>query len=325
MARHAELVNVKGTDLSISRLSLGAAPIGGLYTSVSEATSDSVMAAVFAAGINYIDTAPLYGYGVSEVRVGRGLRAAGKPYVLSTKVGRVLNPGKNLERDKFPDSDPNTEVVFDFSADGIRRSLDDSLNRLGVDKIDIAYIHDPDDHLSEAINTAYPVLDDLRAQGVISAIGVGMNHCTTAMIMMREADLNIALIAGRFTLLDQEAQNELYPLALKRNVSIVAAGVYNSGVLANPNPGAYYDYLPATGEIIDRARKIGAVLKEFNVSLTAAALQFPLRHPAVATVLTGSRTQEELEANIADFDTELPDGIWGELEAAGLIEPLKIS
>lgn len=325
MARHTELVNVKGTELFISRLSLGTAPIGGLYTSVSEAASDSVITTAFTAGINYIDTAPLYGYGVGEVRVGRGLRTVGKPYVLSTKVGRVLNSGKNLEWDKFPDSDPNTEIIFDFSADGIRRSLDDSLNRLGIDKIDIAYIHDADNHLSEAINTAYPVLDDLRTQGVISAIGIGMNYCATAMIIMKEVDLNIALIAGRFTLLDQQAQNELYPLALKRNVSIVAAGVYNSGVLANPNPGAYYDYLPATSEIIDRARKIGALLKEFNVSLTAAALQFPLRHPAVATVLSGSRTQEEIEANIADFDIELPAEIWDELEAAGLIEPLKIS
>jgi len=321
--RHSEKVKVKRVDLSLTRLGLGTAPLGGLFTSVQDVDSDDLIATAFEQGIGYFDTAPLYGHGRAEIRLGRALRAAGKPYVLSTKVGRVLNPGKNVDVSWFADADPNLEPVYDYSGDGMKRSIEDSLKRLGVDHIDIALMHDAEDHISEAIHSAYPALADLRSQGVIKAVGMGLNICSASIAIMKETDLDVALIAGRFTLLDQEAQDELFPLALEKNVSIIIGGVYNSGVLANPNPGAMYDYLPASSEIIERARKIGAFLKERSVSLTAAALQFPLRHPAVTTVLTGSRNQTELLSNIQDFDCDLPTGIWTELEDSGLVHKIK--
>jgi D-threo-aldose 1-dehydrogenase len=322
--RHSQKVKVKRVDLSLTRLGLGTAPLGGLFTSVQDVDSDDLIATAFEQGIGYFDTAPLYGHGRAEIRLGRALRAAGKPYVLSTKVGRVLNPGKNVDVSWFADADPNLEPVYDYSGDGMKRSIEDSLKRLGVDHIDIALMHDAEDHISEAIHSAYPVLADLRSQGVIKAVGMGLNICSASVAIMKETDLDVALIAGRYTLLDQEAQNELFPLALKKNVSIIIGGVYNSGVLANPNPGAMYDYLPASSEIIERARKIGAFLKERSVSLTAAALQFPLRHPAVTTVLTGSRNKTELLSNIQDFDRDLPTGIWTELEDSGLVHKIKV-
>jgi D-threo-aldose 1-dehydrogenase len=241
---------------------------------------------------------------------------------LSTKVGRLLRPGKNAEYDKFPDSDPNVEIYFDHSPAGIRKSLEESLTRLGKESIEIAYIHDADSWVREAIDVVYPELHKMRDEGLVKAIGIGMNWCPTSVAIMKETDLNIALIAGRFTLLDQSAQAELYPLALAKKVSIIAAGVFNSGVLANPVEGAYYDYEIAPQEIIDKARAIAKFLEKFNVSLASAALQFPLRHPAVASVLTGAGSTAELRANIASFDAALPDELWSEMEEAGLISKL---
>jgi len=170
----------------------------------------------------------------------------------------------------------------------------------------------------------YPELHKMREEGLLKAIGIGMNWCPTSVSIMKDTDLNIALIAGRFTLLDQSAQNELYPLALKKKVSIIAAGVFNSGVLANPVDGAHYDYEPASQEILSKARAIGKYLERYDVSLPAAALQFPLRHPAVASVLTGAGSLSELRANIASFDTELPAELWSDMEVAGLIAPLNL-
>jgi D-threo-aldose 1-dehydrogenase len=234
-----------------------------------------------------------------------------------------LNSTEHADISWFADATPTLEPVYDWSAEGIKRSIHESLERLGIDHIDIALMHDADDYVDLAIHSAFPVLADLRAQGVIKAIGIGMNLCEPAMKIMSNTDLNIALIAGRYTLLDQEAQEALFPLALKKNVSITIGGVYNSGVLANPNPGASFNYLPASNEIINRARQIGAFLKERNIPLTAAAIQFPLRHSAVTTVLTGSRNRTELMANIADFDFEIHESVWDELESSGLVSALK--
>ena len=322
--RHSQLIQIHGTDVKVSRLSLGTAPLGGLFKTVPEAESDAVIHEALDAGIAYIDTAPLYGYGVGELRVGRGIKGHHRQPVISTKVGRLLRPGKNLEYDKFPDSDPNIEIYFDTSAAGIRRSLEESLKRLGRNSVEIAYIHDADSWVREAIDVVYPELHRMRDEGLIKAIGIGMNWCPTSVSIMKDTDLNIALIAGRFTLLDQSAQDELYPLALKKKVSIIAAGVFNSGVLANPVDGAHYDYEPASQEILTKARAIGKYLERYNVSLPAAALQFPLRHPAVASVLTGAGSLSELRANIASFNIELPAGLWGDMEAAGLIAPLNL-
>lgn len=322
--RHSQLTSIHGCDVKVSRLSLGTAPLGGLFKKVAEPESDAMIRAALDAGIAYIDTAPLYGYGVGEIRVGRGIKGHHRQPAISTKVGRLLRPGKNQEHEKFPDSDPNIEIYFDYSASGIRRSLEESLQRLGRDSVEIVYIHDADSWVEDAINVVYPELHKMREEGLLKAIGIGMNWCPTSISIMKNTELNIALIAGRFTLLDQSAQNELYPLALEKKVSIIAAGVFNSGVLANPVEGAHYDYEPASQEILEKARAIGKFLERYDVSLPAAALQFPLRHPAVTSVLTGAGSVEELRSNIAHFDTELPDELWSEMEKAGLITPIHI-
>lgn len=322
--RHSQLTSIHGCDVKVSRLSLGTAPLGGLFKKVAEPESDAMIRAALDAGIAYIDTAPLYGYGVGEIRVGRGIKGHHRQPAISTKVGRLLRPGRNQEHEKFPDSDPNIEIYFDYSASGIRRSLEESLQRLGRDSVEIVYIHDADSWVEDAINVVYPELHKMREEGLLKAIGIGMNWCPTSISIMKNTELNIALIAGRFTLLDQSAQNELYPLALEKKVSIIAAGVFNSGVLANPVEGAHYDYEPASQEILEKARAIGKFLERYDVSLPAAALQFPLRHPAVTSVLTGAGSVEELRSNIAHFDTELPDELWSEMEKAGLIIPIHI-
>ena len=325
MARHNQKIGMKRVDLELTRLSLGTAPLAGLFKSVDISESDQLIRTALDNGMNYFDTAPLYGHGLAEERLGRILSNVTKPFVLQTKVGRVLNWVEKADPVPwFPDADPHIQPVFDYSADGIKRSLDESLKRLGVDHIDIALMHDAENHISEAINIAYPVLADLKRQGIIKAIGIGINLCDVAIEIMKNVDLDIVLLAGRYTLLDQSAQNKLLPYALERRVDITIGGVFNSGVLADPKPGATFEYLPASDEIIKKAQEIGAFLKNLGIPLTAAALQFPLRHPAVTSVLTGSRNSKELLANAADFDLELPEDIWNQLEDAGLIEKMSL-
>jgi len=325
MARHNQKVGMKRVDLELTRLSLGTAPLAGLFKSVDISESDQLIHTALDNGMNYFDTAPLYGHGLAEERLGRILGKVSQPFVLQTKVGRVLNWVEKADPVPwFPDADPHIQPVFDYSADGIKRSLEDSLKRLGVDHIDIALMHDSENHIPEAINIAYPVLADLKRQGIIKAVGIGINFCDVAIEIMKNVDLDIVLLAGRYTLLDQSAQNKLLPFALERKVDITIGGVFNSGVLADPKPGATFEYLPASDEIIAKAQAIGAFLSERGIPLTAAALQFPLRHPAVTSVLTGSRNSRELLANMADFDLELPEDIWNQLEDAGLIEKMSL-
>ena len=323
MARHNQKVGMKRVDLELTRLSLGTAPLAGLFKSVDISESDQLIHTALDNGMNYFDTAPLYGHGLAEERLGRILGSVTKPFVLQTKVGRVLNWVEKADSVPwFPDADPHIQPVFDYSADGIKRSLEDSLKRLGVDHIDIALMHDAENHIEQAINIAYPVLADLKRQGIIKAVGIGINFCDVAIEIMKNVDLDIVLLAGRYTLLDQSAQNKLLPYALERKVDITIGGVFNSGVLADPKPGATFEYLPASDEIIKKAQDIRAFLSKQGIPLTAAALQFPLRHPAVTSVLTGSRNSKELLANMADFDLELPEDIWIQLEGAGLIETM---
>ena len=325
MARHNQKIGMKRVDLELTRLSLGTAPLAGLFKSVDVSDSDQLIHTALDNGMNYFDTAPLYGHGLAEERLGRILRTVTKPFVLETKVGRVLNWVEKADPVPwFPDADPHMQPVFDYSADGIKRSLDESLKRLGVDHIDIALMHEAENHIPQAINTAYPVLADLKRQGIIKAVGIGINFCDAAIEIMKSVDLDIVLLAGRYTLLDQSAQNKLLPYALERKVDITIGGVFNSGVLADPKPGATFEYLPASDEIIQKAQDIGAFLKKLGIPLTAAALQFPLRHPAVTSVLTGSRNSRELLANMTDFDLELPEDIWNQLEDAGLIEKMSL-
>ncbi len=324
MARHNQKVGMKRADLELTRLSLGTAPLAGLFKSVDISESDQLIHTALDNGMNYFDTAPLYGHGLAEERLGRILGKVSQPFVLQTKVGRVLNWVEKADSVPwFPDADPHIQPVFDYSADGIKRSLEDSLKRLGVDHIDIALMHDAENHIEQAINIAYPVLADLKRQGIIKAVGIGINFCDVAIEIMKNVDLDIVLLAGRYTLLDQSAQNKLLPYALERKVDITIGGVFNSGVLADPKPGATFEYLPASDEIIKKAQDIRAFLSKQGIPLTAAALQFPLRHPAVTSVLTGSRDSKELLANMADFDLELPEDIWNQLEGAGLIETME--
>ena len=321
MARHNQKVKLKRSDLEVTRLSLGTAPLGGLFKSVTDADGDELLNTALDVGINYFDTAPQYGHGVAEIRLGKALRGAKVPFVVETKVGRVLRHDPNAEIFPwFPDAPRDLVPVFDYSPDGIRRAFDESLERMGLDHLDIVLMHDAEDHVKEAIENAFPVLAEYRSQGLIKAVGIGINQAKEALQIMKGTDLDIALIAGRYSLLDQISHHELFPYALAHNIDISMGGVLNSGVLANPVAGATYNYLPASDEIIARAAKIGDFLKARNISLLAAALQFPLRHPAVTSVLTGPRTAAELLENVDAFNLELPADIWAELEDANLIE-----
>jgi len=331
MARHSELVKIPRIDRYISKLALGTAPLGGLFTAVSDEQGQATVLAALDSGINFIDTAPLYGHGNAERMIGSVLSKTNKEYVISTKVGRVLKKfapeeiaGKVDGLAAFIGVDPTIFPVIDFSRDGILRSIQESLERLNISSIDIALIHDADDRIDEAIKNSYPVLDELRSQGVIKGIGVGMNICSYATKAVKEMDLDVILIAGRYSLLDQSAQEVLFKECLKKQTGVMVGGVYNSGVLANPTPESTYNYVPVTPEILSKVKQIQALLLDFDISLTAAAIQFPLRHPAVTCVLTGSRSVTELNANIKDFDQTIPDAAWKALEDAGLISRIEI-
>lgn len=319
MNQHNTHVAIPGTGLTITRLGLGTGPLGGMYTSVSDQESDELIESAFDNGINFFDTAPFYGLGTAEVRLGRALKKSKKAFVLETKVGRALVPATDTGTTIFEDADPTVKTVFDFSAKAIKRSIEESLNRLQVERIDLVLLHDAENHVDQAIDEAYPVLDEYRRLGKISGVGIGMTHCAASIHIMQKCDLDLVLIAGRYTLLDQEAQNELFPLAIEKKISVLAAGVYNSGILANPISGARYDYAPATPEILAKAVKIQAFLRERNVSLTAAAIQFPLQHPAVTAVIAGARNKAELQENIKDFNSDIPLTVWEDLRSARLI------
>jgi D-threo-aldose 1-dehydrogenase len=311
--KHNDKVRLR-TGVEVSRLSLGTAALGGLYTSVSDADCIDTVLASIDNGINFIDTAPHYGKGTSEVRIGKALAGRDRStFVIATKIGRLLVPSTTDIDDFFMDADNTVERKFDFSASGVRQSLEGSLERLGLDSVEILFIHDPDENADEAILEAYPELDRMRSEGIIKAIGVGMNQCETPTRVIKETDIDMVLIAGRYSLLDQKAMEELLPTALERNVDIIAAGVFNSGILANPVKGATYDYVPASDELIAKAVRIREVLDGHHVSLTSAALQFPLRHPAVKSVLVGCRSAAEVATNIAEFDKTIENKVWDDL------------
>jgi D-threo-aldose 1-dehydrogenase len=279
-----------------SLLGLGCAPLGGLYSAVSDADARATIDRAWDLGVQIFDTAPLYGSGLSERRVGAALRERPRnELVLSTKVGRLIREG---------------EPVFDFSYDGVLRSLEESIERLGLDRVDVALIHDPDDHYDEAVAGAYPALERLREEGVVDAIGVGMNQWEIPARFVRETDVDCVLLAGRYTLLDRSGERELLPLCAERSVDVIAAGVFNSGILAG---GVHYDYAPAPPELLERARRLAATCARHGVPLEAAAIQFPLRNPAVTTVLVGCRSAAEVEEDLRLADLELPEELWDEL------------
>jgi D-threo-aldose 1-dehydrogenase len=315
----AERTCLGRTAVEVTRLGLGGAPLAGLFHPVAEQDAQTVLDEALRRGIAYVDTAPLYGLGESERRVGHALAQRPRSsFTLSTKVGRLV-------RDEGSEADPlwpgaaGRRAEFDFSARGIRRSLEESLERLGLERVDILYIHDPDEHMEQALGEGIPVLVELRDEGFVGAIGAGMNNWQPLLRFVTEADLDCVLLAGRFTLLDQTALAELLPACLERGVSVVAGGVLNSGILADPRPGARFDYTPAPLELIERAQQLKSICRRHHVPLLAAALQFPLRHPAVASVLVGAASRAELEEDAAAFETPIPDEFWATLEADGLV------
>ncbi|MEV8100124.1 aldo/keto reductase [Kitasatospora sp. NPDC085879] len=306
----------------VSELAFGAAVIGNLFTPVTDTEAEEAVTAAWEAGVRYFDTAPHYGLGLSERRLGDVLSGLPRDeYVISTKVGRLLEPS-DLGGDDLANgfAVPATHRRrWDFSAEGVRRSIEDSLDRLGLDRVDIAYLHDPDDHLDQAIGEAYPELARLRAEGVVGAIGVGMNQAEAPARFVRETDIDVVLLAGRYTLLDQRGLVELLPLAERHGVSVVVGGAFNSGLLADPKPGATFDYAAAPDELLSRAVELKEACERYGVPLRAAALRFPFGHPAVASVLVGTRSAAEVRDAAAMLRHPVPDALWAELKERGLL------
>jgi len=321
MAAVADVVALGRGGLRTSRFGFGGAPLGGLFETVEGHQAAETLAEAWARGLRYFDTAPHYGAGLSEQRIGRFLAAkAPHEWVLSTKVGRIIEPAApgRADHEGFV-GEPASHRVFDFSRDGICRSFEASLDRLGVDHIDILFIHDPDDHWQQAIDEAWPALAQLRSEGVIRSIGAGMNQTAMLTRFVQETDMDVVLLAGRYTLLDQQAADDLLPACAQRKTSVVIGGVFNSGVLANPSASSTFNYAPVESDVLDRARRIAAVCDRHDVPLAAAALQFPLAHPAVTTVLFGARTPAEVAQNSAYAEIEIPAQLWDELRSEGLL------
>ncbi len=283
-------------------------------------------AAAWDAGIRYFDTAPHYGLGLSERRLGRALRAYPREeLVVSTKVGRWLEPSDTGdEQDPAGFAVPATHRrVWDFSRDGVRRSVEASLERLGLDRIDLVLIHDPDDHAREALEQAAPALSQLRSEGVIRGYGAGMNQAPVLARFVRETDVDVVMVAGRYTLLDQSAGEDLLPAALERGVGVINAGVFNSGLLSRSRPraDATYDYRPVPADVLERATRIAVVCEELGVDLPTAAAAFARSHPAVTSVVVGLRTPVEVRELVARWERTTPDGLWTALAEQGLVAP----
>jgi len=320
--------------LSLGRIGLGTAPLGNLFAPVSEEDALATVRRALELGVRYIDTAPHYGNGLSEHRVGAALRGIERErFVISTKVGRLLSPDPTAPRDQhgYVGVLPFRQR-FDYSHDGALRSIEDSLQRLGLDRIDIALIHDIDAfthgaeaqprRFREAMEGACRVLARLKAEGAIGAIGLGVNDWRVCLDAMRHADFDGFLLAGRYTLIDQSALPELLPACVARGVRVILGGPYNSGILARGAvAGATFDYRPAEPAILDRVRAVTGVCAALDVPLQAAALQFPLGHPAVTTVLPGARSAAEVEANLRFAAHPIPAAFWRALRDERLIAP----
>lgn len=300
-------------SFALPNFGMGCAPLGGnggVFGMASETAADVVVQHALAQGVSFFDTAPLYGSGLSEVRLGRAL--AGVPrhrFQIGTKIGVVINPDGSSERS--------------YRRDAVKRSIGDSLQRLGVDFVEIAHIHDADadEHFRMALDEAYPVLADLKAQGVIRAIGAGMNQWQREAEFARNADFDCFLLAGRYTLLEQEPIHEYLPLCLEKQISVFLGGVFNTGILATGSiPEARYQYRPAPPEIMEKTRRIEAVCAQHGVALKAVALQFPLAHPAIRSLVVGMITAGEVDQNLAALRAPIPAAFWADLRSAGLIE-----
>jgi len=317
-----ELKNIGKTDVRVTRLGLGGAPLGRLSGDGGRAAAVATVRRAHELGIRFFDTAPLYGSGKSERFYGSGLADVDRDgYALSSKVGRVLdaNAPSPTTADIYSEAPPY-DVRFDFSRDGVLRSVEESIERLGLDQIDIALIHDPDDHWEQAINEAYPTLADLKSQGVVGAIGAGMNQWRMPARFAREGDFDCFLLAGRYTLLDHSGLEELLPLCAEKRIGVILGGPYNSGVLASDlGADTTYFYERTPPEVLETAKRIAAVCDRHGAPLKAAALQFGLAHPAVAATIPGPRNPAEVEENLAMAALDLPADLWGELKSERLI------
>lgn len=307
------------TALHVTALGLGTAPLGGLYEPVAEDAADAVVQAAWDRGIRFFDTAPQYGHGNAERRLGRNLKDRPRDeFVLATKVGRLLR-AQPLTGKRYYFGTPEEIPVFDFTYDGVMRSVEESLRRLGLDRIDILHIHDPDDHPDEALEGALRALVTLRAEGSIAAVGAGMNQAEMLTRFAQTGAFDCFLLAGRYTLLEQDALDNLLPEAEKRGIAIIAGGVYNSGLLADPTAGTHYNYDEAPGALVRRARELQARCERHSVPLRAAAIQFPALHPAIPTVLTGARSVAELIDTCDLHEIDIPAELWSDLKSEGLV------
>jgi aryl-alcohol dehydrogenase-like predicted oxidoreductase len=310
--------------LELTELGFGGAQIGNLFRATTDDEAAGAVEAAWSAGIRYFDTAPHYGLGLSERRLGAALRERPRDeFVVSTKVGRRLEPvAARGDPDPEGFAVPATHRrVWDFTRDGVLRSVEASLDRLGLDRIDLVFIHDPDDHPREAIEEAAAALSRLRSEGVIGAYGAGMTQAAMLARFVREADVDVVMVAGRYTLLDQSAGQDLLPVALDRGVGVINAGIYNSGLLSRPTPtpGARYDYGSGSTEVVERATRIAAVCSRFGVDLPTAATAFAHRHPAVVSVVVGLRTPSQVHDLLARWPEPVPDALWTALEEEGLL------
>jgi D-threo-aldose 1-dehydrogenase len=311
------------SGLVVTRIGLGCAPLGGLYGDIPESQALEVVRRALSLGMNLIDTAPLYGYGKSEIRIGKALQGIRRDaVVLASKVGRLLvsvEEGDTSQDAQWADPPP-VRPRFDFSYDAVMRSFEESLKRLNIERIDILHIHDPDNHYPEAIRGAYPALDKLRSQRVIRAVSAGMNQCELLARFAREGDFDCFLLAGRYSLLEQGALDELFPLCEERNIGILLGGTYNSGILATDlRPGAKYNYADAPQEVLDRARGLQTVARRYRVSLKAAASQFALAHPVVTAIIPGTRVPDRVSENLQVLEEKIPTEFWAELKAESLL------
>ncbi|MFJ6393414.1 aldo/keto reductase [Streptomyces sp. NPDC091972] len=287
---------------------LGCAPIGNLYGSVDSDTATATVHTSVELGATLLDTAPLYGAGLSEQRVGQALTTVDRARVqLSTKVGWLIGAG--------------TAPRPAFGHDDVLRSLEGSMKRLGVDRFDVVHVHDAEEHLDEAVQHAVPALLRLRDEGVVGAVGAGMNHSAPLAELVRRADLDVVLVAGRYTLLEQPALGDLLPLCAARGVGVIAGGVYNSGLLADPRPGAPYNYRPVPDALLRRALALREVCARYDVPLRAAAQQFPLGHPAVVSVVVGAVSPAEVADNLELARHPIPAEMWAQMREAGLLDP----
>ena len=310
--------------LSLTELGFGGAPIGNMFQAVTDDEAAETVQAAWDAGVRYFDTAPHYGLGLSERRLGKALAAYPRDeFVVSTKVGRLLEPAASATG-----PDPEGFVVLathrrvrDYSRDGVLRSIEGSCERLGLDRIDLVLIHDPDDHAREAFGEAAPTLSQLRSEGVIGAYGAGMNQSAMLTRFVRETDVDVVMLAGRYTLLDQAAGHDLLPAALDRGVGVINAGIFNSGLLAQPRPqpGARYQYASAPTELVDRAARMAEVCEQFGIDLPCAAAAFAARHPAIVSVVVGLRTPRQVRELVARWEHDVPPKLWATLAERELL------